>query len=436
MFGFRPTHTSSPTKSLTTVPSSSDASRTSAVSRTELQALSPTEVEFLDAVIRRIAPNATSFLSGLKAYNDELLDRGLDSQTETVHYGRLLEICKLRGPSWQVKWDGVKKQYGYGTVQPRYPPPFRPKTPPQPRQTPFPRPAHSPAYLVAPVRDDDDDVFTLHSHQDRAESETTQDTAQMVDQEESSIDTEREDGPARYGISRDHKLHTSQARPSDLPVSRLAQPILPLSLTHPATPLPQNTYQGPIRRVLAWEDTSDTTDGVMPFPSNTPPSYRAAVRTGPTFKSTSAGLRNPVAPRAPSPIKSPKPEPHIQLALPQSRERKGSVINEEDAWKKIKMARDEEDADKFRDGKLLERCWEIWLLGYQWLIVRTSVFFVISNRLILQGSSRRQMNKSLRLEIMLSLARPSDDGVVPRLHSWSDRNMLLLLPMPVVCVRL
>ena len=371
MFGFRPTHTSSPAKSL--LPTTSNVSRASAASRSELQALSPTEVEFLDAVVRRIAPNATSFLSGLKAYNDELHDRGLDSQTETVHYGRLLEICKLRGPSWQVKWDGVKKQYGYGSVPPRPPPRPRPKTPPQPRQISFPRPTRSPVYLMAPVRDDDDDVFTLHSHQDRDESETTQDTEQTEeDREEGSSDTERDDEPARYGIMRSNQPQgASQARSSNPPASRLANPILPPSITHPVTPRPQNAYQGAVRRVPAWEYTSDTTDGVIPSPSNTPPSYRAAVRTGPTSKSAAPDIRNHLAPRAPSPIKLPKPGPHIQVTLPQSRERKGSVINEEDAWKKIQMARDEEDAAKFRNDKVLERCWEIWLLGYRWLIVRT-----------------------------------------------------------------
>ena len=439
MFGFRPAHTSSPAKSLLPTASSSltisDASRASAVSKSELQALSPTEVDFLDAVIRRIAPNATSFLSGLKAYNDELHERGLDSQTETVHYGRLLEICKLRGTSWQAKWDVVKKQYGYGTVPPRTVP--RSKTPPQPRQTPFPRPTRSSAYLMPPVRDDDDDVFTLHSHQDRDGSEVTEDTEQTEeDHEERSSDTERDDEPTHYGITRPRQPQgTSQARPSNPPVSRIANTILPPNLTHPATPRPQYTYQDPIRRVPTWEGTSDTTDGVVVSPSNTPPSYRATVRTGPPSKSAAVEHRNHLVPRAPSPIKLPKPEPHVQPTLPQSRERKGSVINEEDAWKKIKMARDEADADKFRDDKLLERCWEIWLLGYQWLIVRTFIYSIVSNQVIPRVFSRRQINRSVRLETMSFLGQPSDDGVMPRPHSWRERNMPLPLPIPVVCVR-
>ena len=369
MFGFRPAHTSSPAK---TAPS--DASRASAVSKSELQVLSPTEVDFLNAVISRIPPNATSFLSGLKAYNDELHERGLDSQTETVHYGRLLEICKLRGLSWQAKWDGIKKQYGYGSAAPRGGP--RLSTPLESRQASFLKPTRSPAYLLAPVRDDEDDVFTLHSHQDRGQSETTQDTEQPEeDREGCSSDTERDEEP-RYGIPRHRQTQgLSQARPSN-PPSHVANPILPPNLIRPSTPRPQNaTRQDALRRVPAWDDASDTMDGVTLSPSNTPPSYRTAVRTGPTSQPAAADSRKHLL-RAPSPIKLPKPEPHVQPALPQSRERKGSVINEEDAWKKIKMARDEEDADKFRDDKLLERCWEIWVLGYQWMIVRTSLILL------------------------------------------------------------
>ncbi|KAF9227630.1 hypothetical protein BS17DRAFT_725990 [Gyrodon lividus] len=368
MFGFRPSSTSSPAKLLAPiVPPSmahttvSDASRTSAVSKSELQLLSPPELEFLDAVIKRIAPNATSFLSGLKAYNDELHERGLDSQTETVHYGRLLEICKLRGPSWQVKWDGIKKKYGFPTEPGAGP---RSKTPPQipARQPSFPRPTHSAVYLTAPMRDDDDDVFTLHSHQDHDTTQTTQETEQTEEvHEEHSSGTERDEEheePAHHGVTMLNRA---------------------------------------IRRVHPWEDTSDTTDGAISPSSTTPPSYRAAVRAAPTSKPAAADLRNQILPRALSPIKLPKPESLIQTALPQSRERKSSVINEEDAWKKIKMARDDEDADKFRADRLLERCWEIWLLGYRWLITTNQQVAEARDNVILGSSLRRWLNSTASL---------------------------------------
>ncbi|KIK93706.1 hypothetical protein PAXRUDRAFT_828690 [Paxillus rubicundulus Ve08.2h10] len=410
MFGFRSTNTSSPAKPLVPIgpPSMvhttvSDASRTSVVSKSELQALSPAELEFLDAVIKRIAPTATSFLSGLKAYNDELHERGLDTQTETVHYGRLLEICKLRGPSWQVKWDGVKKQHGYRIA----PLSARPRSNPPPqipaRQPSFPRPTRSTAYPTTPVRDDDDDVFTLHSHQDHDETRSIQETEKTAeDWEEHSSGTERDEAPTHYGVTILNRLRqpqgaTSLARPSNTAASRVINPILPPSLTRQATPQPQSACQDAVQRVPAWEDTSDTTDSVIPPPSTIPPSYRAAVRATPTSGLVVTDLRNEAHPRASSPIKLSKSEFPIQAALPQSRERKGSVINEEDAWKKIKMARDEEDADKFRGDKLLERCWEIWLLGYQWLITTNQQVAEARDNVVLGSALRRWRNASASL---------------------------------------
>ncbi|KAF9246283.1 hypothetical protein BU15DRAFT_85063 [Melanogaster broomeanus] len=373
MFGFRPTSSSSPAKPLAlTGPSSMAHTTVSNTSRTSARS------SFSDAVMLRISPNATSFLSGLKAYNDELHERGLDSQTETVHYGRLLEICKLRGPSWQVKWDGVKKQYGYRTAPSAAPQPIR-----------------SAACLTTPVRDDDDD--------DHDEAQTTSETEQTEEsREEHSSDTERDEQLAPYGVTmrdclRQPQGTTSLARLSSIPGSRVMNLILPTSLTRQATPRPQSTYQDAIRRVPAWEGTSDTTDDAVPCPSTTPPSYRAAVRAAPTSKPAAADIRNQILPRAPSPIKLPKPEPPIQAILPQSRERKGSVINEEDAWKKIKMARDEEDAAKFREDKLLERCWEIWLLGYQWLITTNQQVAGARDNVILGSTLRRWRNATATL---------------------------------------
>lgn len=374
MFGFRPATTSSPTKSLVTTSYSvaapaaaSDASRTSAASKTELQTLSLAEVEFLDAVIRRIPKNATSFLAGLKAYNDELHERGLDSQAETVHYGRLLELCKLKGPSWQVKWQGIKELYGYGTSSSTSEPPSQARVLAQTpfRSPPLSKPTRTLIRFTTPVRDSDDDVFTLHSHQDHGETGTTETT------EECSSATEQGGSPTHDCVG-GYSQSTQQqglARLAKPPASRVADAILPPSLTRQATPRPQSKCLALNGRVPAWDNTSDTTDGMIPSPSTTPPPYRATVRSIATDRTINP--RNPTSSHALSPTKFPKLE-SLQVAC-QTRERRGSVINEEDAWNKIKIARDEEDADKFRDWKLLERCWETWLLGYRWVIVRTSV---------------------------------------------------------------
>ncbi|KAI6132074.1 hypothetical protein EDD16DRAFT_1534461 [Pisolithus croceorrhizus] len=68
MFGFKPCTTSSPAKPLlAAAASTSDILQAFAASKSELQAISLLEVESLDAVVRRMPSNATSFLEGLKA---------------------------------------------------------------------------------------------------------------------------------------------------------------------------------------------------------------------------------------------------------------------------------------------------------------------------------------------------------------------------------
>lgn len=393
MFGFRPSTTSSPAKSLVAaVAGTSDISRTSATSKSELQALSPLEVEFLDAVVRRIPLNATSFLAGLKAYNDELHDRGLDSQTETVHYGRLLELCKLRGPSWQAKWDGVKKLYGYANAPSGSGPASRIKTTPQPAagRHLLPIPTRPLARSTTPVgRGGDDDVFTVQSYQHHHEMQSTDTT-----EEHSSILSAEDDTPTHVRVDRPRQAQ-GLTRLLSSPPTRVANPILPPSLTRQATPRPQSKYLEAIRQVSAWDDMSDDTNVTLPSPSTTPPSYRAATRATANNKTAVPASQIPHAP----PAQPPKSEYLVQVPAP-PRERRGSVINEEDAWKKIKMARDEEDADKFREFKLLERCWETWVLGYQWIITTNEQVAEARDKVILGSAIRRWHNKTaLLLEI-------------------------------------
>ncbi|KAG0705973.1 hypothetical protein DFH29DRAFT_996399 [Suillus ampliporus] len=397
MLGFRPTNTSSPAKPLVATQRSlvsaqatiSDVSRGSAVSKSELQNLTSAEVEFFDAVVKRIPPSATSFLSGLKAYNDELHDRGWDSQTETVHYGRLLELCKLRGPSWNHKWEGVKQQYDYGGIPSSIPIPIMSAK----ASIPTTKPARSTARLATPVRDEDDDVFTLHSHQDQEQDEAPTETP--------SSDAESEQTPPRP-LTRLNQATRPNAsvlltRVTRTPTSRPSNNILPPALTRVSTPRPQT---GAGHRPVVWEETSDTTDGcdVPGSLSITPPSYRAAMGNNNIATPIPVNARGQQILRASSPIKYPIAANPTEFT--KRRERKGSVINEDEAWKKIRMSRDEEDADKFREDKLLERCWEIWVLGYQWLATTNEQVTRARDNVILGSSLRSWRNATAsRLEV-------------------------------------
>ncbi|KAG1754575.1 hypothetical protein EDB19DRAFT_664351 [Suillus lakei] len=405
MPGFRPTNTSSPAKPLAATQrplvsfqaTTSDVSRGSAASKSELQNLTSAEVEFFNAVVKRIPPSATSFLSGLKAYNDELHDRGWDSQTETVHYGRLLELCKLRGPSWNHKWEGVKQQYGYGDM------PSTISIPTISARAPIPtsKPARSTARLATPVRDEDDDVFTLHSHQDQEQDGTATET-----ETETPSDAESERTPPRP-LTRLHQATRPNAsvqltRVTRTPASRPSNSIIPPALTRVSTPRPQTAASR--HQPAVWEGTSDTTEGgdVPCSLSTTPPSYRAAVATPVPLNARGQPIL-----RASSPTKNPVAINAIEFT--KGRERKGSVINEDEAWKKIKMSRDEEDADKFREDKLLERCWEIWVLGYQWLATTNEQVVQARDNVILGSSLRSWRNATAsRLETHARAASIAD----------------------------
>lgn len=168
MSNFRPTRASPPSKhanlsNRARQTSVSDISRSSVVSSSELQALTRQDIEFLDAVIQRASPTATTFLTVFKAYNDILNERGMDPQNEVVYYGKLLKLGTLKGKSWGDKWRMVKLQQGH----------VWDSTNQKPSEGPILRPVTrgSPPTAMARVTTRmkahrlDDDLFTLHSHQ-------------------------------------------------------------------------------------------------------------------------------------------------------------------------------------------------------------------------------------------------------------------------------
>lgn len=334
---FRPLRTSSPSKSSAALPPSfRDNSRSSIP---ELTGLSSDEVHFIDTVIDRAGPTATTFLAVLKAYNEILRERGLDSQNEVVYYGKLLKLGTLKGRNWGEKWTAVQQQNGYdgrhaseGSVSTRVT-----EAPPKvvTRLT---------AGYSAARRDDD--TFTLHSHEDDADTEIA-----------SVPDTPRPGAHQRLPPTRPptNTLGLDTGAPFRVP---------------PRTPATLSSTPKPIsRRPQLWESISEsgTEEFVVGSSSPTPSSHVAAVRERTAF----------LHPRTPAaPEHRPKSAPAVaaptasRLAVAKAREERAGVINEDNAWNKIKMARDEDDADHFRRDRLLERCWSVWRQGFEWAVVR------------------------------------------------------------------
>ncbi|EGO20886.1 hypothetical protein SERLADRAFT_452027 [Serpula lacrymans var. lacrymans S7.9] len=357
MSRFQPSRASPPAKpknlpgpSHRAPPSISDFSRSSAISVPELQDLSPQDIEFFNAVIARAAPSATTFLTVFKAYNDVLHERGLDPQTEVVYYKKLLKLSSVRAANWGERWRLIKSQYGYDSSFNRSSTPAKDRGKPHTSGTPN---------LTAPVHDDD--IFSLHSHQHEAASTESE-------QAESEQGTETElDEPQRHSRapSRLHSRVLPNVIPSRTTTSNGLVSNVNLNLRNPIlSNVRSKEAVTPITR--PWDETSDMTEDIVPSISTTPPSYGAATRD-----------------------------------LIGQRERRGSAINEDDAWNKVKMIRDEQDADRFREEKLLERCWDVWRQGYEWINTTQQQISEARDNLVLRLCLHRWRNSTAsRVELL------------------------------------
>ncbi|KAJ4488143.1 hypothetical protein J3R30DRAFT_3695788 [Lentinula aciculospora] len=341
MFGFKPARSSSPAKStilsqqrLQASIAPEDVSRSSAFSAVpELAGLSTEEVGLIDAIIERAGPAATTFLTVFKAYNDIFLERGLDPH-ETIYYEKLLKLGTLKGTSWRDKWDAIKDQNGYGSGL---------KTVavlPAARNIPNKQPVSSRIVVTSrpgPSTILSDDLFSSGIRD-----------SQISDSEDGTI-------PDHYPYPASSTVFPSRKSPSpsDLTNNSLG---LKLDVHAPRSSSIPVSSTAPFRRAIRplEHDTSEPL-------TSTPPSYRVVARGVPTrFNATTI-----------SDMLSMKSE-HLPLKPPsaifKSAEGRSSVINEEDAWKKVAMMHDEREADRFRKQRLVERCFDVWRQGFQWIM--------------------------------------------------------------------
>jgi protein SFI1 len=351
MSKFRPTRTSPPSKPqniqdslvLSTL---SDISRSSAGPVPELTGLTPTDVDILDSVIQRAA-QTTTFLSVFKAYNDVLLERGLDPH-EVVYYGKLLKLGTLKGKNWGDKWNMVKLQHRYeGNFAP---------TLPVKRVSSSASPQTISTFLhTRPTTTRRDNSFTLHSSQDDTEISSSG----------------AEDSAPQYHMTQRTILNGSQSPPESTALQKSrGHDVGTRSNLPPLSPAPQLHFVPPLgmRNIGLYSDASDVTEVTAESLSNTPPSYRAAVHD--------PILHRPFAARSISrdrPLRPPSTPTIIQV-----KEHRGGVINEHEAWDKIKTFQDEKEADRFREDNLVERCWDVWKKGFEWIHVRTFAIFTFA----------------------------------------------------------
>jgi protein SFI1 len=390
---FRPSRVSSPSKpkqgsSRATTHSDSFASAP------ELAALAPDEIEFIDAVVARAGPGASTFLAVLKAYNDILRERGMDSRNEVVYYAKLLKLGTTKGADWAAKWAAVR------AAQPALVAgPARQNTHAGPS-----RAVNSRLNSVFPTPPRDPDTFTLHSHEDEDED----DTIQHPTQERSHSVTPRAATRARQRTRTRTGSPESSAFGNSLgletgPLSSVLTPHVKKELVEKSR-LPQ-----------LWDSISEASDDYLPSATAQLP------------QSTPVKRRPPVAPRqrlTSDPRKDARPVvggPTVvaptaaHRAVAAARERRGGVIDADAAFSKIQHAQDEAGADAFRRERLLERTWAVWREGAAW--VRTTDAQITAARdtlLVRRALQRWRVAHAARAELAARVAHVADARMLRR----------------------
>jgi len=357
---FAPARSSTPPNSYTTSliqrSAVSDVSRSSALSIAELARLTPEEVEFLDAVISRAPPSATTFIHIFKAYNDVISERGLDAQNEVEYYKRLLKIGTLKGENWASKWRAVRAQNGYTAISTSAPPRTRPL--PHNATTQAHLPSSKVTSITSPVQSTTARLLQrLKGLQHEQAPEPSESAPDDLLSRTDVTDTEADLPP---------RVAPAPAR--GRPLSELTTTNNTLGLDVGATSnYPPSSTLAPSKAAgWRWPERDPDIDKSVPFLTSTPPlsPHKAKQVSRPTPAPT---RRQPVS--HPTPI---SPAITTRRSLADLRTHHRHVADEDDAWNKIRVAQDEESADRFRNVRLLQRSFDVWRQGHEWIVVRFS----------------------------------------------------------------
>ncbi|KAI0302238.1 Sfi1 spindle body protein-domain-containing protein [Russula brevipes] len=348
---FTPVRSSTPPHSHanTLVPRStvSDVSRSSAFSISELARLTSDEIDFLDAVISRAPASATTFIHIFKAYNDVISERGLDAENEVDYYKKLLKIGTLKGENWASKWRAVKAQNGYAatSASARAGPPLH-KTTPQPpppsaKVTPITPSQPSTARLLQRLK------ALQHTQPPEPSESAPDDLLSRTDVTDTETDFPLRAAPPVRGRPLSDLTTTTNSLGLDVGA---------VSGYPPSSTLAPSKPTG-----WRWSGRDPDIDKSVPFLTSTPPlsPHKLAPRTTP------ASIRQPVS--HPVAISS---TPRRLLA--DLRTANGRAADQDDALNKIRVAQDERSADQFRNARLLQRCFDVWKQGYDWVIATTA----------------------------------------------------------------
>ncbi|KAI5122945.1 hypothetical protein M0805_006826 [Coniferiporia weirii] len=356
--------------------SSVDITTSSATSSTSaaLSGLSPKDVQLIDEIIKRSPSTATTFLTVFKAYNEVLHERNMDAANDVVYYKILLKLGVVKGHDWGSKWRAVKAQLGYGyggddddddedekeeTPTPRSARPAGRSARagvrvdfPEPRSR-LPALTHQRVdiprrpFSRAPLSTYGRDSVTVHSHRgDETEGTETETQTEATDDQDVTDNAESSSSPTTL-IPREK---ASDSKENALHLSTEASSYPPLPTIDQFLPVQAKKLQSDYNAILEFGRPRTRT--------STPP----PLRQSPLVRK----FAPPVRPTTPVQIARALPSRAINKPVPTQE----NSFNDEDTWKRVRMSRDEREADRFREVLLLERCWQVWKGSLQWLLTR------------------------------------------------------------------
>ncbi|KAH9946207.1 uncharacterized protein BXZ73DRAFT_86381 [Epithele typhae] len=396
-----------------------------AVTKESLSKLSRQQrsIDFIEEVISRAPATASTFLTIFKAYNDVLHERGLDPQNEVVYYGKLLKIGTLKGKSWAGKWSIVKDLQGYGTKASASTKGGRTTRVARTKPTPA-KPTSKPP-VRPPVLPPEPDTFTLHSHQDDA----TQAGTGLA-----PVATHVSSRPCRSS-------HDDTPRPTRLRISPVVSSANSLGLdTGPPSTL-VNTGDA-LRRLAARARTAatrrwdaDTATETATQASSIPPSYGAAVRDDPPRIPYEDKGKAPAHPRKPfsvqerdvsPPLPAVSKPPAKEALSRQTRGRSNSQDDDapSDPFKKITYTQNLELAAQFRNDRLVERCYEVWKQGFEWILTTAEQITEARDSLVLRRALQHWRKRTaVRRETYLRVSALSNRRFLKRaLQAWKVKT--------------
>ncbi len=316
--------------------------------------LSPEDVDIIDSIILRAGPEATSWITVIKAYYDVFQDLGKEAAEDVGFYTILLKLGLIRASNWGERWSHVKD--ALGMVSSSAPSGAGPQQP-----VPSSIGSYSPPAIPLRLQKMEADTFTIHS---RISGSTS-----VIPNPKS----EQERRPVR---TRTTRPTTREEVPNRRPSSLFAftNP-KPPKATHPPS-----------------HNSDDTAPNSTAFTAAKPPSYRthAHERDVPLSSilpvSSSAPKLHPISGTRPA-HKTPAPRltdirnrdvpstSHFSKLVARSQPvppRKPKK-SEDETWRKIEL---KQKADAFRYEKLVGACFDVWYGGVRWLEVR--YYFVSS----------------------------------------------------------